>query len=441
VRADSGDAEGWLAEQGLARITALCADPAKLEEALDRAFASALAGARRDWADSQVSFRDGTAAVKAALALVQLAERGRVGVAVSRSYERKVSVVLPTYNHITFLPQAVAAVQAQTYTDFEFIIVNDGSTDGTADFLATLRDPRIRVIHRENGGLPTALNTGFATARGEYRTWTSSDNFTAPSWLAQLVKSLDAAPATVGFAASGFGLVDSMGRFSGIRRGQNLALESLIRINPGIASFLYRSRVAEQVGDYDASLLGAEDWDMWLRILEVCDPVYVDDVVYYYRQHRDSMTGTMPDKIRLAVQGTLESLRQRQGNSFDLNRFYPRLPRATDRRLARWQAKGRLATMLTDSPYCPANWTLGLYLEALRERFSPELHQNLLLLLALHGAWDLAISLLDQVAAAHPEPQRLAQIRALLAAHDDSLLKRFSLTLQEAGSLAFELGR
>jgi hypothetical protein len=95
----------------------------------------------------------------------------------------KVSVVLPTYNHLQLLPTAVESVLAQTYQDFELIIVNDGSTDGTREYLNSLKDPRVRVIHQDNKHLPEALNTGFRATRGELLTWISSDNYCVPVFL------------------------------------------------------------------------------------------------------------------------------------------------------------------------------------------------------------------------------------------------------------------
>ena len=442
VRADSGDAEGWLARQRVGELMPLASQPDQVAAAVDQALAGgAYTAARARWAEHNVAHRDGSAASQAAEALIALATPRRVQVSLAASPTCKVSVVLPTYNHADFLPQAVQCVLAQSLADFELIIVNDGSTDSTASWLATLRDPRVRIIHRDNGGLPTALNTGFAAARGTYRTWTSADNQTAPTWLERLVGTLDQAPPHVGFACSGFGLVDGQGRFHSIRRGQNLALDSLVCKNPGIASFLYRGSLADEVGDYNPALKGAEDWDMWLRLMERCDPVVIDDVLYHYRQHDNSMTRSMPGQIRQAEQATLEDLRQRHGNGFDLNRFYPRLHLASDRPLARWQARGRLATALTPSPFVPPNWVAQLYIDALRERFSADLHANFIVLLVRAQAWDMALASCDQVRALHPAPAQLDQIRTLVAARDTSLLQRLPLRQLPESALAFALGR
>src|SRR5262249_10919089 len=102
----------------------------------------------------------------------------------------RVSVVLPVYNHLRFLPEAIRSVLAQTYRDFELVIVTDGSPDGTKEYLDALTDPRIVVVHQENRRLPGALNTGFAHARGELLTWVSADNHCAPLFLEALVGAL-----------------------------------------------------------------------------------------------------------------------------------------------------------------------------------------------------------------------------------------------------------
>lgn len=357
----------------------------------------------------------------------------------ARTWRRKVSVVLPSYNHLAFLPRAVSGILNQSFQDFELIIVNDGSQDGTAAYLATLTDPRVIVINRDNGGLPSALNRGFAEAGGEYRTWTSADNVTSPVWLEELVQALDAAPANVGFVNSNFAIIDEDDHLVRVHRGSPLNYDSLAAKNAGVASFLYRSTVAEQVGDYDVSLNGAEDWDMWLRILDVCDAAHVDSVLYYYRVHSNSMTSSMPDKVATASRSVLDKLQQRHGGTLDLDRFYPALRHAPDQAQARWQAKARLASFLTESPFCPASVSAQLLVEALRERFSSTLHGNLLRLLVLHGAWDFALQSADEVAARLPSPQ-LSAIRAGLASRDPAVLELLPLHCEPVTALPFALG-
>jgi ubiquinone/menaquinone biosynthesis C-methylase UbiE len=352
----------------------------------------------------------------------------------------RVSIVLPTYNHIAFLPLAIDGILSQTFNDFELIIVNDGSTDDTKTYLATLTDSRIKIIQRENGGLPSALNKGFELATGKYFTWTSADNVTAPTWLEKLVATLDAAPETVGFVCSGYAEIDVNGRLLGFRRGQKIEYDRMVACNAGIASFMYRASIAEQVGEYDITLTGAEDWDMWLRILDVCDGMYVDDILYYYRLHSESMTATMRAKIDAASVAVVHKLYRSHGDSFNLTRFYPRLPLATNQPLATWQAKTRLAAILMGSPFCPAGWAGVLLLDALHDRFSLEVHQNLLLLLCRCNAWDIAVQAVDDFSNFIAPPVSDA-LRKRLIDRDISILQEFSTFHLPDDSLVFDLGR
>ena len=102
----------------------------------------------------------------------------------------KVSIVLPTYNGEKFIRESIDSILYQTFTDWELIIVNDCSTDGTPNIVNryAASDSRIRVIHnKENQKLPESLNIGFREARGEYLTWTSDDNMYLPSALEKMI--------------------------------------------------------------------------------------------------------------------------------------------------------------------------------------------------------------------------------------------------------------
>ena len=142
------------------------------------------------------------------------------GAAAKEVYPVKASIVLPTYNHAKFLGPALQSILGQTFGDFELIIVNDGSTDETAALLAGVQHPKVRVITQENQGLPRALNNGFATARGEYWTWTSADNIAGPTWLEELVKALNESPPEVGYASSGYAMIDAKGQITNVDRNQ-----------------------------------------------------------------------------------------------------------------------------------------------------------------------------------------------------------------------------
>ncbi|HUT30671.1 MAG TPA: glycosyltransferase [Sedimentisphaerales bacterium] len=244
-----------------------------------------------------------------------------------------VSVVLPTYNHLQLLPNAAESVFAQTYDDFELIIVNDGSTDGTREYLNSLKDPRVRVIHQENKRLPEALNTGFRAARGELLTWISADNYCVPVFLEKFVAAMKANPEAA-FAYSAFVRIDERDRFLGVTRCPDLDYKKLLLNFPGMASFMYRRRCQQEVGLYDPSLEGAEDWDMWLRIAERFPLLYVPDVLYYYRRHDQSLTATKSDLI---LNSSLQAFENALGR-LRLQDLYPRLGHSHDHSSAEFDA-------------------------------------------------------------------------------------------------------
>jgi glycosyltransferase involved in cell wall biosynthesis len=106
----------------------------------------------------------------------------------------RVSILMTVYNGMPYLPAAIESMLKQTFQDFEFIIVNDGSTDGTVAYLDSLADPRIHVVHRENGGTAAAANQGLQHCRGEYIARMDSDDISLPHRLATQVAFLDQHP-------------------------------------------------------------------------------------------------------------------------------------------------------------------------------------------------------------------------------------------------------
>lgn len=202
----------------------------------------------------------------------------------------RVSIVLPVHNGAAYLEEAVASILAQTLRDFELICVDDGSTDATPAILANLAqsDPRIRIItNRPNKGLPGALNTGFAAARGLLHCWTSDDNIARPQMLERLVAALDANP-DAAIAHANYSVIDAAGAVTGFQK-VGPASEILFGNRIG-AAFLYRAEVTHALKGYDTELFGAEDYDFWLRAARTFRFVTLDEDLYLYRRHEGSLT-------------------------------------------------------------------------------------------------------------------------------------------------------
>jgi len=150
------------------------------------------------------------------------------------------------------------------------------------------------VTLSRNSGIPRALNVGFALARGRKLTWTSSDNEMLPQCLATLSSYLDDHPQIGLVYAShhNVGLRTAPTRkppfnIDVLRRGKNV-------IGP---CFMYRREIAELVGPYDPECLGAEDYDVWLRMSEVTQIASIPDLLYTYRHHAHSMSARCPELV------------------------------------------------------------------------------------------------------------------------------------------------
>ena len=212
--------------------------------------------------------------------------------------ETKVSIVLPTYNGEQYIRQSIESIAAQTFQDWELIIVNDASTDNTPKIAEEFskKDARIRVIHNKaNKKLPASLNIGFEYAKGEYLTWTSDDNRYLPNALAVMTGYLDKHPQKY-MVKSAMRGIDAEGR---LVSGYHVEMEEPLVITNNIgACFLYRKEVYRKVGQYDTSLYGVEDYDYWLRIEENFGSAgYIPEVLYEYRIHQGSLTATKKEMI------------------------------------------------------------------------------------------------------------------------------------------------
>ena len=183
----------------------------------------------------------------------------------------KVSVIVTTYNRASLLPRAVASVLAQTYEDYELIVVDDCSTDDTPEVTRTFVDPRIRIVrHPDNRGHPAAVNTGIRLARGEYVAFLDDDDEWLQTKLSRQLETLDADP-RVGLV---YTWVDHVDGVSGARRaGGRGAISGDISqdvvgwdMPAGTPTYLVRTDAARQLGGFDETLTVCYDWDFMARL-------------------------------------------------------------------------------------------------------------------------------------------------------------------------------
>lgn len=214
----------------------------------------------------------------------------------------KVSIVLPTYNGERFIRDSINSIINQTFQDWELLIVNDCSTDGTYNIISKYEhmDYRIRVINNsENQKLPKALNIGFQNASGDYLTWTSDDNMYLPEALEKMVEFMDYNPKEY-IVCSRMSFISEEGGFQYISR--DYTNEFMCYSNCVGACFLYRKEVLTEIGWYDPNYFLVEDYEYWLRILFKYKNIgFIKEVLYLYRNQNESLTATRMNEIQYNI--------------------------------------------------------------------------------------------------------------------------------------------
>lgn len=204
-----------------------------------------------------------------------------------------VSVIIPAYNAMTYLPETVESVLRQTFTDFEVLIIDDGSSDHIVEWVSQLVDPRVKLISQENQGACAARNTGIAQAQGEYIALLDADDLWEPTILEKQVRCLEDDPA-VGLVHTWMAIIDQQGRPTGrviTSNAEGEVWKQLVEKNPvPCSSVMVRRCCFDTVGVFDQSLLNIDDWDMWIRIAACYRFAVIKEPLMRYRQHHNNMT-------------------------------------------------------------------------------------------------------------------------------------------------------
>ena len=229
----------------------------------------------------------------------------------SRKPGPKVSVVVPTYNRAKLLARAMRSVLAQTYEDFELIVVDDHGADQTPAVIAGFDDPRLRSLrHAHNGGQSMAFNTGIEQARGSYVAFLDDDDEWHPDKLAAQVALLDAAPAAIGMVYAWREIVDDA---AGTNRFVKRTLrgniyEHMLALDTPVppSSWLLRTAVAKSLR-FEEELRVAKDLDFVTRFCEAGWEVdFVPAVLVRKHMHAD---GQLSDRSPANLAGRMAQFR------------------------------------------------------------------------------------------------------------------------------------
>jgi glycosyltransferase involved in cell wall biosynthesis len=220
----------------------------------------------------------------------------------------KISIILPCYNGARWISQAIESVLAQTYEDFELVVVDDGSRDNSREIVSTyLHDERIRYIYQENKGFSGALNRGIRESRGEFIGFIGQDDLYMPNKLQVQVQYFDEHK-DADLVHSGYCSIDSNGRIIGVYMPNKLQVQYFDRYKDaklskfssrqkmirylfinnfiGFETVLVRRNCFDEVGLFDERMTGFSDHDMWLRIAGKFNIGYIDLILVKKREHK-----------------------------------------------------------------------------------------------------------------------------------------------------------
>lgn len=201
-----------------------------------------------------------------------------------------ISIIIPCYNQAQYLDEAVSSVLSQSFTDWEIIIVNDGSQDATQEVAEkwAQKDSRIQVLSIENGGLANARNTGIASAKGIYILPLDADDKIASFYLEKAFEAFLQDPNLTIFygKAQKFGFVNEPWKL------REYSLNSIAYGNMIYCSAVFKKEDWKRVGGYDLQMkYGLEDWEFWISIVKNGNAKVkqLEEVCFYYRVKEVSM--------------------------------------------------------------------------------------------------------------------------------------------------------
>lgn len=214
----------------------------------------------------------------------------------------KVSVIMSVFNGEQHLKASIESIFNQTFANFEFIIINDGSTDATVKIIKSYNDARIKIINNgENIGLTKSLNKALKVAHGEYIARQDADDISMPNRLEQQLKYLESHP-QVALLGTGISVVDEQGKEIEKRIMQPNPRASLQKGNRIVhGSAMFRKSVIEELGGYNETLKYAQDYELWLRIAKKHEVRNLTSPLYMLRMHKGSILSQKAEEQQMCA--------------------------------------------------------------------------------------------------------------------------------------------
>lgn len=260
-----------------------------------------------------------------------------------------ISVVIPTHNRARYVLEAVNSALSQEFQDLEVVVVDDGSTDDTAEALGRIDDPRLRYVQKPKTNAPDTRNHCIAAARGEWLLWLDSDDRLLPGWLARLGSILEAGTEADVYYGN-LEVVDAQGRRLNIIRYEDFADKNallLARLVPGnplpLGGSLIRKALLEEAGGFDVEFTRAHDYELWTRLAPRARFRHVPFLAVQWRWHDSNMSSGSVHRDLSFEAKVVQALLTRH----PLKDLFPDLPWEEEWSRAQTQAAQRLGEIFS----------------------------------------------------------------------------------------------
>lgn len=295
-----------------------------------------------------------------------------------------ISVILPVYNGAEFLEESILSILNQIYTNFEFIVLNDGSTDKSASIIQKFKDPRIRYYEQQNQGLAATLNRGISIAKGKYLARQDQDDISLPERFRKQIEFLEN-HTNHGMVGTWASIMEgsNKSRRAHMHPSESLLLKfELLFNNPFVhSSIMIRKSALDKVGLYstDPRRQPPEDYELWSRVAREFDVANIPEILHVYREvprsmSRDGVNPFLERVINISVEN-LAWVTGREKKDRDIN-DYAALIHGSYHRLTRNPDHQSMSSMLYEAADILSNHQ-NPQREILRERVRERLPARL----------------------------------------------------------------